>query len=54
VCEVQSYVVEGGTDRPSPGFAGSSPEVDTNIRCSETSDIKHHKPGNNPKDYTRY
>jgi hypothetical protein len=34
--KVESYVVEGGTDRPSPlwgGIAGSSPLVDTNDRC---------------------
>jgi hypothetical protein len=35
---VESYVVEGGTDRPSPlcgGFAGSSPVVDTNDRFND-------------------
>jgi hypothetical protein len=38
--KVESDVVEGGTDRPSPSwgeglFAGSSPVVDTNDRCSD-------------------
>jgi hypothetical protein len=23
-------------------------------KCSETSAIKHHTPGNNPKDYTKH
>jgi hypothetical protein len=30
-----------------------SPMKMEQTQCSETSDIKHHTPGNNPKDYTQ-